>query len=295
MPSGTMQYAGMTWVKKQYKWNPGDPPESVAGLINEAHGSGMKILLSIPGQLAPSSIDYQAYANFLGGVAALGPDAIEVWNEMNIDREWPAGQIDPTSYVNNMLRPAYQKIKAANPNVMVITGAPAPTGYFGGCGGGGCDDAPYVAGMMAAGAGSVSDCIGVHYNEGIMPPSATSGDPRGAGGHYTRYFQGMINAYAGAGAGALCFTELGYLSGEEWGTLPAGFLWKAPYNLTVAEQAQYLAEAVRVGVQSGRVRLIIVFNVDFKTFSDDPQAGYAMIRPNGSCPACETLRQVMGQ
>lgn len=295
MPSGTMQYAGMTWVKKQHKWNPGDSPSAVAGLIAEAHAAGMKILLSIPGQLHPSSIDYEAYTNFLGGVAALGPDAIEVWNEMNIDREWPAGQVDPTAYVNNMLRPAYQKIKAANPNVMVITGAPAPTGYFGGCSGAGCDDAPYVAGMMAAGAGSVSDCVGVHYNEGLMPPSATSGDPRGSGGHYTRYFQGMINAYVGAGAGKLCFTELGYLSGEEWGGLPAGFLWKPPYNLTVSEHAQYLAEAVRVGVQSGYVRMIIVFNVDFKTFGDDPQAGYAIIRPNGSCPACETLRQVMGR
>ena len=294
MPAGTMQYAGMKWVKKQHKWGPGDSPDAVAGLISEAHGAGMKILLSIPGQLFPSSIDFEAYTNFLGGVAALGPDGIEVWNEMNIEREWPSGQIDPASYVNNMLKPAYQKIKAANPNVMVITGAPAPTGFFGGCGGGGCDDAPYVAGMMAAGAGSASDCIGVHYNEGLMPPSATSGDPRGSGGHYTRYFQGMINAYSGAGAGALCFTELGYLSGEEWGTLPAGFLWKPPYNLTVSEHAQYLAEAVRVGVQSGRVRMIIVFNVDFKTFGDDPQAGYAMIRPNGSCPACETLRQVMG-
>ena len=294
MPSGTMQYAGMKWVKKQHKWGAGDSPDAVAGLIAEAHGAGMKILLSIPGQLYPGSIDFEAYTNFLGGVAALGPDAIEVWNEMNIEREWPLGQIDPTSYVNNMLRPAYQKIKASNPNVMVITGAPAPTGFFGGCSGAGCDDAPYVAGMMAAGAGSVSDCVGVHYNEGLMPPSATSGDPRGSGGHYTRYFQGMINAYTSAGASALCFTELGYLSGEEWGSLPAGFLWRPPYNLTVAEHAQYLAEAVRVGVQSGRVRMIIVFNVDFKTFGDDPQAGYAMIRPNGSCPACETLRQAMG-
>ena len=294
MPAGTMQYAGMAWVKKQHKWNPGDSPEAVAGLINEAHAAGMKILLSIPGQLFPSSIDFEAYTNFLGGVAALGPDGIEVWNEMNIDREWPAGQIDPASYVNNMLKPAYQKIKAANPNVMVITGAPAPTGFFGGCGGGGCDDAPYVAGMMAAGAGGASDCVGVHYNEGLMPPSATSGDPRGAGGHYTRYFQGMINAYSAAGAGALCFTELGYLSGEEWGSLPSGFLWKPPYNLTVSEHASYLAQAVQVAVQSGRVRMIIVFNVDFKTFGDDPQAGYAMIRPNGSCPACETLHQVMG-
>jgi hypothetical protein len=62
----------------------------------------------------------------------------------------------------------------------------------------------------------------------------------------------------------------------------------------VAEHAQYLAEAVRVAVQSGRVRLMIVFNVDFTTWGDDPQAGYAIIRPDGSCPACETLRAVLG-
>jgi hypothetical protein len=178
---------------------------------------------------------------------------------------------------------------------MVITGAPAPTGFYGGgCGGGGCDDAPYIAGMMAAAAGSYSDCVGVHYNEGIMPPAATSGDPRGNGGHYTRYFQGMINAYVGAGAGQLCFTELGYLSGEEWGYVPQSFLWRAPYNLTVAEHAQYLAEAASLGASSGRVRLIIVFNVDFTSWGDDPQAGYAMIRPNGGCPACILLGQVMG-
>ena len=65
--------------------------------------------------------------------------------------------------------------------------------------------------------------------------------------------------------------------------------------LVAGDSQWYLAEAVRVGVQSGRVRMIIVFNVDFKTFGDDPQAGYAMIRPNGSCPACETLRSVMGR
>jgi hypothetical protein len=27
---------------------------------------------------------------------------------------------------------------------------------------------------------------------------------------------------------------------------------------------------------------------------DDPQAGYAIIRPGGACPACETLRAVTG-
>ncbi len=296
LPIGPMQAAGMTWIKRQHKWSPGNSPTDVQGLISEGHNAGFKVLLSIPGQLNPTSIDFNSYVEFLRGVAALSdpPDAIEVWNEMNITVEWPNGEINPTSYVNNMLRPAYNAIKGANPNIMVISGAPAPTGFFGGgCGGGGCDDAPYIAGMMAAGAGSVSDCIGVHYNEGIMPPAATSGDPRGSGGHYTRYFQGMINAYVAAGAGQLCFTELGYLSGEEWGFIPSGFLWKAPYNLTVAEHAQYLAEAVSLGANSGRVRMIIVFNVDFTTWGADPQAGYAMVRPNGSCPACDTIGAVM--
>ncbi len=292
-----MRAAGMTWVKRQHKWGPGNTGNDVAGLVSDGHANGFKVLLSIPGQLNPASIDFGAYVAFLGQVAALPdpPDAIEIWNEMNIDREWPAGQISPQSYVDNMLKPAYAAIKAANPNIMVITGAPAPTGFYGGgCGGGGCDDAPYIAGMMAAGAGGASDCIGVHYNEGIMPPAATSGDPRGNGGHYTRYFQGMINAYVAAGAGQLCFTELGYLSGEEWGYVPQGFLWRAPFNLTVGEHAQYLAEAASLGANSGRVRLIIVFNVDFTSWGDDPQAGYAMIRPNGSCPACILLGQVMG-
>ena len=134
-----MSYAGMNWVKFQHKWSAGDSPNAVAGRIQQAHANGFKVLLSIPGA-NHSSIDYNAYVSFLGGVAALGPNAIEVGNEMNIDREWPAGQISPSTYVNSMLAPAYNAIKAANRNVMVISGAPAPTGFFGGCGGGGCND-----------------------------------------------------------------------------------------------------------------------------------------------------------
>ena len=67
---------------------------------------------------------------FLGEVAGLGADAIEVWNEMNIDREWPTGQIDPRRY-KVMLEKAYTQIKAANPDTIVITGALAPTGAEG--------------------------------------------------------------------------------------------------------------------------------------------------------------------
>lgn len=295
-PYSLMSYAGMTWVKRQYKWGPGSSPQDVAGIIAEAHNAGFKILLSIPGVHYPTVLpDFGAYVEFLRGVASLPdpPNAIEVWNEQNIDAEWPAGQIDPASYTNNMLKPAYNAIKSANSSIMVISGGPAPTGYFGGgCGAGGCDDAPYMVGMAAAGAGSYMDCIGIHYNEGIISPNQTSGDPRSE--HYTRYFWGMVNAYSNAFGGArpLCFTELGYLTGEGYGALPGNFSWAG--NVTVAQQAQWLAEAASLSASSGKVRLLIVWNIDSTTWGTDPQAGYAIIRPGGGCPACETLRQVTG-
>jgi hypothetical protein len=289
-----MQQAGMNWIKLQYKWRAGDSPNAVAGIIQEAHNNGLKILLSIPGAdlyPAPNGIDFGAYAQFLGGVAALGPDAIEVWNEQNIDREWPAGQISPSSYVNNMLRPAYNAIKNANGNVLVVTGAPAPTGFDNNTNA--WADNRYIAGMAAAGAASYADCIGVHFNAGATAPSATSGHPGGS--HYSWYYQPMVNLYYNAFGGArkLCFTELGYLSGEGYPGLPGAFGWAS--GTSVGEQAQWLADTARLARSSNRVRMIIVFNVDFTNYdpNGDPQAGYAIIRPGGGCPACDTLGSVM--
>ena len=290
-----MRFAGMNWVKYQHKWSPGDSPDAVAGRISDAHNNGFKVLLSIPGANLypqPGSIDFNAYVEFLRGVAALGPNAIEVWNEQNIDREWPAGQISPQAYVDNVLRPAYTAIKAANPNVLVISGAPSPTGFDNGTNA--WADNRYIAGMAAAGAANYADCIGIHFNAGATAPSASSGHP--AGTHYSWYYTPMVNLYYNAFGGSrrLCFTELGYLSGDGFPGISDAFGWAR--GNSVAEQAQWLAEAASLGASSGRVRLMIVFNVDFTTYDPggDPQAGYAIIRPDGTCPACDTLHAVTG-
>ena len=188
-----------------------------------------------------------------------------------------------------MLRRAYQAIKAANPNTLVISAAPAPTGYFGGCSPVGCDDKPFIEAMARAGAANYVDCIGVHYNEGILSPNQTSGDPRGSSGYYTRYFWGMVNTYYSAFGGArkLCFTEFGYLTPEGYGPLPGAFGWAQ--NVTVAQQASWIDQAVSLAGSSGKVRLMIVWNVDFTNYGADPMAGYAIIRPSGGCPACDAL------
>ncbi len=295
-----MQEAGMTWVKWQVPFIIGETNllNVARDRINWSHAAGFKVLLSITGEVdelrREGDAYYPLYAEFLGQVAALGVDAIEVWNEMNIDREWPAGRISARSYVE-MLRQAYEAIKAADPQVMVITGAPAPTGFFGGCSNAGCDDGDYYWNMANAGAANYADCIGVHYNEGILPPQQQGGDPRD--NYPTRYFPLMTQRAAAPFRGSglpLCFTEIGYLSPEGYGPLPAGFEWGQ--STSVQEQAAWLRDAVQMAAEFPNVdiAMLIVFNVDFDLYDRDPQAGFAIIRPDGTCPACLTIGSLRG-
>jgi hypothetical protein len=291
-----MQRAGMNWMKIQHRYGLGSDPSAVAGLINQVHGAGFKILLAVVGDKSQMT-DYgsyiNSYASFVGGAAALGADAIEVWNEPNIDREWPAGSINGATYTQ-LLAAAFNAIKSSNGSTIVISGAPAPTGFFGtaGCGSGGCNDDTFMQQMAAAGAGQYMDCVGLHYNEGIIPPTQNSGDPRG--GYPSYYFSSMLQrGYGPFGGKQVCFTELGYLSGQGFSqAIPANFAWAA--NTTVAQHASWLAGAATAAAQSGKVRLMIVWNVDFPLFTaDDPMGGYAMFRPDGTCPACDALGAVM--
>lgn len=290
-----MRSAKMSWVKQQLRWNRGDPASVAQGAVQAAHDRGFKVLLSVVGykeQFGSNTAQYyQEFASFLAGVASLGADGIEVWNEPNIDREWPNGQISGGNYTQ-MLAAAYNAIKGANPNTVVISAAPSPTGFWGGtCQPAGCDDNIFISQMRNAGAANYMDCVGVHYNEGILPPTARSGDPRGNSSHYTRYYPTMVELYGNTfPSKSLCFTELGYLSPEGFGPLPGGFAWAA--DTSVQEHAQWLGEAVRISRQGGRVRMVIVWNVDFTQYGDDPQAGYSIVR-NGNCLACATLAAAM--
>ncbi len=292
-----MRRSGMTWVKKQYRYNLGDGTGTIAGWLQDARANGFKLLVGIVGQ--PSQMgDFDGYisryAQFVGEVAALGVDAIEVWNEPNIDREWPTGQVNGANYTR-LLAAAFNAIKSRRPETLVISGAPAPTGFFGaaGCNPNGCNDDVFMQQMAAAGAAQYLDYVGLHYNEGIVAPSANSGDPRNY--YPTRYFSQMLNRGLASFPGKqAAWTELGYLSGEDLGRpIPAGFAWAQ--NVTIAQHAAWLAEAATLSAQSGRVRIMIVWNVDFPDMGgDDPMGGYAMFRRNGTCPACDALGRVMG-
>ncbi len=72
-----------------------------------------------------------------------------------------------------------------------------------------------------------------------------------------------------------------------------GFAWAE--GLTLAQQAQWLAEAAAMSINSGKVRLMIIWNVDFTNYDSDPH-GRLCHHPTraASCPACDSLGAVVG-
>ena len=290
-----MHYAGMNWAKVQVQYG-----QDASGLIAAAHARGFKKIqlsaLGSPGMVTQGGFE-QDYANWVAGLAAAGADAIEIWNEPNIDREWQIGYISPQAYTN-LLCKSYSAIKAANAGTAVISGAPAPTGSFEGVcqpNGGNCDDAPWLAGLRDAGAANCMDYIGAHHNSGATSPSARSGHPANPGStHHSWFFLPQTELYYNTFGGArkLFYTEMGYASQEGLPTFSDWFSWARGTNN--AQQAAWLAEAVQLSVNTGMVRCIIVWNIDFVRYGDDPQDGFAIIRPDGSCPACDSLHAVLG-
>jgi len=286
-----MKYAGMTWIKTQIFYG-----QDAAGMVAVAHNNGFKIQLSaIGGAGMVTEAGYEdKFAAWTGQLAAAGADAIEVWNEPNIDREWQVGLISPASYTS-LLCKSYSAIKSANGGTAVISAAPAPTGWFGGCGPNGCDDQPWMEGLYNAGAASCMDYIGAHHNAGATSPSAAIGHPANPGDtHHSWFFLPQTQLYYNIfrGTRQIFYTEMGYASQDGVPTFSDQFAWAR--GIDNSEQAAWLAEAVQLSISTGMVRSIIVWNIDFVRYGYDPQDGYAIIRPGGGCPACETLHNVLG-
>jgi hypothetical protein len=117
--------------------------------------------------------NYQDYADFISAFAsryrpgsAFGTvDAIEVWNEVNLNREWGNQAINrqqAADYVR-FLTLAYRAAHTAQPNVVIITAGLSPTGVKTADA---WDDAEYMQWLFDAGLkGGVNyDVLGAHGN-----------------------------------------------------------------------------------------------------------------------------------
>jgi polysaccharide biosynthesis protein PslG len=115
--------------------------------------------------------NYQDYADFVsafltryGAPSTIGRvAAIEIWNEVNLDREWGGAAINKqqaADYVR-FLSAAYTAAKAADPSVTVITAGLSPTGVTDGHS---ADDVTYLQWLFDAGLKGHYDVLGAHGN-----------------------------------------------------------------------------------------------------------------------------------
>ncbi|MEO8609834.1 MAG: hypothetical protein ABI690_18220 [Chloroflexota bacterium] len=309
-----MRDAGLTWIGADLTYtnqaNANTPSliTTAQSLITSAHDKGFRIMLRVSGIPSDMTIkmepDYNTeYAQFVSYLATLKADAIQIWNQQNLDLFWQSNQldpVDPAAYID-LLHQSYVAIKAVNPDTMVIIGAPAPTSAQTAFPGKIMNDDLYYEGMAEAYKAlgePAADCIGVTYIEGAVAPDQTSGDERD--NLPTRYFTTMLHrAYTPFQSTGLplCITEFGYLAGNNLeaqldGILKPfftdGFQWVR--NITAEQQAVWLADGIKMAAEmsSIQVKMVMIWRVNGMPLNPLMYAA-AIIRPDGSCPACTTI------
>jgi hypothetical protein len=306
---GHMNTLGFTWVKLQVRWGWQEPQPGVVdwapldSAAAQASAAGKKLMFSVV--TAPTwarggrteeegpPVNYGDYGNFVGAIAQRycgQVNAIEVWNEQNLKREWNTGRnLSAKEYVD-LLKVAYNRIKAACPSMIVVSGAPTPTGWNDGVLA--IDDATYLRQMYNAGLKSYCDAVGVHPSGFDNPPDAdwrTWKDDTGFNGHRSFFYSGTIQAYhsimveKGDGNKKLWATEFGWASIENMAATPnAG--WEYARYISEKQQADYLVKAFNIAKQSGYMGVMFVWNLDFSVERGGDWEGskFSILRADGA-------------
>ena len=112
--------------------------------------------------------DFADYGDYVSAVVSRYRGKIrfyQIWNEPNIYPEWGNQPVDPEAYTK-LLCLAYQRVKAADPDAVVISGALAPTAELGTWNqtynGNNLMDVVFLQRMYNAGAGDCFDVLAVN-------------------------------------------------------------------------------------------------------------------------------------
>ncbi|MFN0070204.1 MAG: cellulase family glycosylhydrolase [Chloroflexota bacterium] len=193
---GLMRNAGFSWQKTLFQWREIEGEAKgrfnwteADRVVTASKAAGVKIIARVDFNPYWARADRahngppdntQDFADFVTALisrynrdSAIGRiQAIEIWNEPNIDKEWggqPINQQSAVDYVR-LLKAGYTAAKAADPSVQVVTGGLSPT----------CTDNNtarpddvYLQWMYDAGAKDYFDVLGAHGAGYDKPPSAS--------------------------------------------------------------------------------------------------------------------------
>jgi hypothetical protein len=284
---GDVKQAGFNWITEQIEWDavelgPGDYDWSqLDPIVKEANAAGLNVMLSFEhapvfyrtptSGLMPG--DPTTYGAFLSAVASRYPgqiQAYELWNEENLDREAGTGNVDPTTYLP-LLEAGSTAIKAADPNALVLLGAPSPTTSD--IPGSVIDDLTYLQNLYAINGGEVKgyfDILSAHPSGFSNPPDCTPDNPScslsGAWNTddsfyaFTRTSEYRdIMVQNGDDAKQIWFTEFGYCSNP---TPPPGYEYCR--YITEDQQAQFLQGAYTMARNTPYVGAMFQWNLNFQ-------------------------------
>lgn len=332
----------VSWIKFQYNWSllesaPGQYTELLFILneyVKQAHDAGLKTMISVakaPGwSRTPDSDgvmrengppdDPVALANFLSGMLGkLGTDsqgrfyvdAIEIWNEPNLVREWYGLPMTGSTYMA-YFKPAYAAIRAFSPEIVIITAAPAPAGDSDVS----TDDRLWLQQLYGAGLAQYGAdvAVGIHpYGWANAPDARCCSNPsRGWDNEPQFFFLDTIEDYRaimvanGHASAQLWTTEFGWAtfdglnaSGGHQPSAPGDSAYFAHVNQT--QQAAYTVRAFEIGQSLPYMGPMILWNLNFSTIDGaveraDLKAGYSLVDNHWQPrPVYQALRQALRQ
>lgn len=227
---------GAPWVVEYFPWAYIEPKSGVYDwrhsdqVVQHARNQGLTIIARlgmVPAWARPDPEKQETtatyldaehdtdFAAFVSAFAARYKDDVRhiiIWNEPNLSFEWGYRPVDPAGYVD-LLRVVYPAAHAANPDVIVLGGALAPTLEPPGSPAG-LNDLLYLTAMYAAGAAPYFDALSAHaYGLGFppdMPP-----DPSLINFRRVELLREIMEAH-GDSAKSIYVTEAGWNDHPRW-------------------------------------------------------------------------------
>jgi hypothetical protein len=312
---GKLQAVGFGWQKSLFRWRDIEGRckgcfswEESDRVVRASADAGLKIIARLDFQPKWARADganngppdnYQDYADFVkafvnrykSGSARGTVQAIEIWNEVNLDREWGGGPINrqtAADYVRLISR-AYKAAKAADPSVTVITGALSPTGVS-------ADfaqpDDVYLRWMYESGLQGNYDVLGVNANVQCPCVDADPGTVAGFG-HASFYFRRteqlrQIMVENGEGDKQIWLMEFGWTTDQ----VNPNYAW---YATTEEKKSELILRAFMFASERWApwIGVMTLWTVaDPRWGQDDEQVWWSVTNPDGSPrPAYERLLQ----
>lgn len=304
---GDVTQAGFNWMTQQIEWQEIETDVGVYdftqldNIVGDGAAAGLNIMLSFAhapafyrtdtSGLMPG--DPSTFGTFLNAVASRYPgkvQAYELWNEENLDREAGTGNVDPTTYLP-LLEAGYAGIKAADPNALVLLGAPSPT--TSNVPGSIIDDITYLQGLYAINNGEAAayfDVLSAHPSGFSNPPDCTPATPQcslsGAWNTDDSFFAfTRVSQYRdvmvanGDAAKKIWLTEFGYCSNP---TPPPGYEYCR--YITEEQQAQFLVQAYKMARNTPYIGAMLQWNLNFQLSvpQTDEKWGFGIVRANYS-------------